>query len=154
MLAVHLTAVGRSMPGWVEAGWTTYVRRLPAQISLKLDELAPANSGNAHQDQRREGDALLRRGPRNALRVALDGGGQPWSTLQLAERMERWMGSARPIQLLVGGAEGHGRELLESCDRQWSLGPLTLPHMLVRVIVAEQFYRAWTVLSGHPYHRA
>jgi 23S rRNA (pseudouridine1915-N3)-methyltransferase len=86
--------------------------------------------------------------------VALDGRGQPWTTEQLAERLADWMGQGQHCALLVGGAEGLDPTCLEAAAERWSLGPLTLPHPLVRVLLAEQLYRAWTIISHHPYHRA
>lgn len=154
MLQLSVTAIGRSMPGWVAQGWESYVRRLPPQISLELDELPHSSLGDERRDQQREGEALLKRSTPATLKIALDGGGKLWSTDQLVAQLERWMSAGQPVRLLVGGANGHGDELLNACSSRWSLGPLTLPHMLVRVILAEQIYRAWTVLSGHPYHRA
>ncbi len=151
-MKIRVLAVGRSMPGWVEAGWNDYVRRLPRQLKPELEAVAPA-PGEAARARNAEGRALLKRCGDDDHIVALDGGGRAWSTQDLAGRLDAWMMGGRPVSLLVGGAGGHEAGLLAACDQRWSLGPLTLPHMLVRVIVAEQLYRAWTMISGHPYHR-
>ena len=92
--------------------------------------------------------------PKQATVIALDGRGQPWSSQQLAQRLEHWRGQGRDLALLIGGPEGHAPEVLARADERWSLGPLTLPHMLVRLVAAEQLYRAAALLANHPYHRA
>jgi len=147
-----VVAVGRKMPDWIAAGWREYSRRMPRQLRLELVEVPPARSQGARARDD-EGQALLARCPDNAVRVALDESGHSWSTTDLARRMGGWLEDGRPIALLVGGADGHGDELLAACDSCWSLSRLTLPHMLVRVVLAEQIYRTWSLLSGHPYHR-
>jgi 23S rRNA (pseudouridine1915-N3)-methyltransferase len=101
----------------------------------------------------REGQALMNAAPGGALTVALDIGGEALSTQELAARMEDWMACGRDICLLVGGPDGLSPDCLSSTAGRWSLGPLTLPHPLVRVVLAEQLYRAWTIVNHHPYHR-
>jgi 23S rRNA (pseudouridine1915-N3)-methyltransferase len=86
--------------------------------------------------------------------IALDGNGKMYSSEQLAQRMEHWRGQGRDLAFLIGGPEGHAPDVLAASHEQWSLGPLTLPHMLVRLVVAEQLYRAASLLANHPYHRA
>lgn len=125
---------------------------MPPQISLELVEVSPPRpSGGA--DRRREGEALLAKCAGSGPRVALDERGAAWSTHDLAKHLDGWMMTGEPVSLLIGGASGHSKEVLSSCSVKWSLSPLTFPHMLVRVIVGEQIYRAWSLLSGHPYHR-
>ena len=101
-----------------------------------------------------EGERVLAALPKGGWVVALDGRGKAWSSEQLAERMEHWRGQGRDLAFLIGGPEGHAPDVLERADERWSLGPLTLPHMLVRLVLAEQLYRAMSMLSNHPYHRA
>lgn len=140
------------MPDWIARGWNEYARRMPPHIRLELVEVAsPRRSGG--DEQRRESEALLTRCAPAGPRIALDERGAAWSTRDLATRLDDWLMLGEPVTLLVGGASGHSPELLGQCTARWSLGPLTFPHMLVRVIVSEQIYRAWTLLSGHPYHR-
>jgi 23S rRNA (pseudouridine1915-N3)-methyltransferase len=86
--------------------------------------------------------------------VALDGRGKAWSSEQLGQRLEHWRQQGRDLAFLVGGPEGHAPEVIATCDESWSLGPLTLPHMIVRLVLAEQLYRAASLLANHPYHRA
>lgn len=150
-MKIRVVAIGRSMPDWLGRGWKEYARRMPRQIDLELVEVqSPRGTGEAGV---REGRALIERAPRPGTRIALHERGRSWSSRDLAGRLERWMMDGDAVSLLIGGASGHSDELLAACDAQWSLGPLTFPHMLVRVILAEQIYRAWTVVSGHPYHR-
>jgi 23S rRNA (pseudouridine1915-N3)-methyltransferase len=153
-MRISLVAIGRSMPDWIERGWYEYARRLPRdRIDLQLEALpAPRGRGDG-KTREREGRALLQRCPKGATVIALDGAGEPWETRVLAQRLEGWMMRGVPVALLVGGAEGLSDHARDASAARWSLGPLTLPHMMVRVIVAEQIYRAWTLLSGHPYHR-
>ena len=101
-----------------------------------------------------EGQRVLEHIPKGAWVVALDGPGKPWSSEQLAQRMAHWRGQGRDLVFLIGGPEGHADEVRARADESWSLGPLTLPHMLVRVVLAEQLYRACSMLANHPYHRA
>jgi 23S rRNA (pseudouridine1915-N3)-methyltransferase len=149
-----VAAVGTRMPGWVAEGWREYARRMPPHLNLELLEVPVAGKAGAGRESLVEAERLLARMPANALGVALEIGARPWSTEKLAGRLEHWQLEGRPVWCFIGGADGLDRSVLEACSERWSLGPATLPHMMVRVIVAEQLYRAWTILSGHPYHRA
>jgi len=151
-LQIRLIAIGRSMPDWIARGWHEYARRMPPQIGLELVEVVPPRATGG-DDRNREGEALMSKCADHGYRVALDEGGAAWSTRDLARRLDDWMMNGQNVSLIVGGAAGHSRKLLSSCNATWSLSALTFPHMLVRVIVGEQIYRAWTLLSGHPYHR-
>jgi 23S rRNA (pseudouridine1915-N3)-methyltransferase len=122
-----------------------------------LFELKPGARGKGRDDARaiqEEGAAILAALPRDIHVVALDGGGKMWSSEELAEQLAKWRMSGRDIAFLIGGPDGHSPDVLARTDQKWSLGPLTLPHMLVRLVFAEQLYRATTLLAGHPYHRA
>ncbi len=149
-----VAAVGTRMPGWVADGWHEYARRMPPHLKLELIEVPVAGKAGAGRESAIEAEHLLARVPGKALRVALEIGARPWSTETLSTRLDQWQLEGRPVWLFIGGADGLDPSLLQTCQERWSLGPATLPHMLVRVIVAEQLYRAWTILSGHPYHRA
>lgn len=146
-MKIHLIAAGRRPPRWIDAGFREYARRLRGAVSLELTEIAPKNA-------RELARPMLRAVPGNARVVALDIDGWAWSTRDLAEQARGWLHGGRPVALLVGGADGLPAPCLERADERWSLGPLTLPHMLVRVVVAEQLYRAVSLLENHPYHRA
>jgi 23S rRNA (pseudouridine1915-N3)-methyltransferase len=153
---IHLIAVGTRMPRWVGDGYHEYARRLPKAASLHLVEIASGPRSKAGSPARAlaaEGRRLLAAIPSGARVVALDERGAAWSTRALAARLQRWMQGGRDVALLVGGPDGLAECVLARADARWSLSTLTLPHGLVRVVVAEQLYRAWTVLDHHPYHR-
>lgn len=155
-MRIHLLAVGTRMPAWVEAGYAEYARRMPPECALQLHEIPAgrrAKGADLERILRREGEQQLAAVPRGALIGALEVEGKAWSTPQLAERLGEWMQGGRDLALLVGGPEGLAPDCRRRAELRWSLSPLTLPHPLVRVLVAEQLYRAWTLLSGHPYHR-
>ncbi len=151
-----LIAVGERAPDWVATGFSEYQKRLSHWLPLALHEVAPGVRGKGRDALRAmadEGGRVLAAVPKNALAIALDGRGATLSSEQLAQRLERWRQGGRDIALLIGGPEGHASDVMAGADEQWSLGPLTLPHMLVRLVVAEQLYRACSLLANHPYHR-
>lgn len=152
-----VAAVGQRMPGWVNEAWTEYTRRLPAGLALSLREITLAKRGKNADTKRLsavESTALYAAMPKGARVIALDVKGQAWSTEKLASNLEQWMGDGRAVGFMIGGPDGISPEILQKADARWSLGPLTLPHPLVRVVFAEQLYRAWTITQNHPYHRA
>lgn len=156
-MKIHLIAVGTKMPSWIEEGYREYARRLPSECALQLLEIPLAKRGKGADTRRlkqQEGKRILESIPRGARVVALEVDGRPWSTEQLSGRLERWMGDGCDIAVLVGGPDGLDSSCRERADELWSLSSLTLPHPLVRIVVAEQIYRAWTILKGHPYHRS
>lgn len=155
-MRLRLIAVGSRMPRWVEEGWSEYARRLPPELALELVEIPLQTRGkNADVARliRQEGDAMLARVQPGERIVTLEVQGRAWSTEQLATELERWRLDARTVNLMVGGPEGLAPEVCARSEQRWSLSPLTLPHPLVRILVGEQLYRAWTLLSGHPYHK-
>ena len=155
-MKIRLIAVGSKMPGWVEEGWHEYARRLPGEMPLELVEIPlTTRSKNADITRmiRQEGEAMLAKVQPGERIVTLEVQGRAWSTEQLAGELERWRLEARNVNLMVGGPEGLAPEVCARSEQRWSLSALTLPHPLVRILVGEQIYRAWTVLSGHPYHK-
>jgi len=152
-----VAAVGQRMPNWVNEAWTEYARRMPPSLSLSLREISMAKrSKNADTNRLTavESKALYDAMPTRSRVIALDVRGQAWSTPKLALRLEQWMGEGRDVGFMIGGPEGIDTQVMKKADDRWSLGPLTLPHPLVRVVLAEQLYRAWTITQNHPYHRA
>jgi 23S rRNA (pseudouridine1915-N3)-methyltransferase len=156
-MRIHLIAVGTRMPSWVTEGYREYARRLPRECTLQLVEIPPARrhkSLTVEQARREEGRQLLAAIPHDCHVIALDVRGKGWRTEQLATQLHDWLGSGRDVALLVGGPDGLAPDCLARAAQAWSLSPLTFPHALVRVVIAEQLYRAWTIYSGHPYHRS
>lgn len=151
-----LLAVGTRMPAWVDQGVSEYRKRLPRDFSLEITEIAAGARGKNADIARAvasEGERMRERLKGNEHVVALEVGGNSWSTEQLAGQAADWRLAGRDVALLVGGPDGIEPGLSASADQHWSLSPLTLPHPLVRLLLAEQIYRAWTLLVGHPYHR-
>ena len=155
-MKARLVAVGERAPGWVAEGFAEYQKRLSHWLPLELVEVEPGIRGKGRDTARAtadEGVRVLATLPRNAHVVALDGRGRMHSSEQLAQRLEHWRGQGRDLVFLIGGPEGHADAVIARAGEQWSLGPLTLPHMLVRLVLAEQLYRAAALLANHPYHR-
>lgn len=145
------------MPDWVEQGYLEYAKRLPRECELVLKEIAAGIRGknsDVARIVRDEGERMLRVLPPNSHIVALDVGGKAWSTEELAAALKRWMECGQHVSLLVGGPDGLSDDAKAQARENWSLSTLTFPHPLVRVILAEQIYRAWSILQHHPYHRA
>lgn len=153
---IRLLAAGTKAPDWIKAGFSEYAKRLPRECRLELVEIPlPKRTKTTSIDQirKREGEKILSMIPNNSHVVALDIGGNNWSTEELASKMNKWIHSAGNVSLLIGGPDGLSADCKTRADQKWSLSELTLPHLLVRVIVAEQIYRAWSLMRGHPYHR-
>lgn len=154
-MRLRILAVGTRMPSWVEAGFSEYLKRMPPEIRVELQEIAPGPRGKGLSVERaiqKESDALLKAVGNDRV-VALEVKGGPWSTPKLAQRLQDWQLSGDNWSLLIGGPDGLSAECRARADMQWSLSPLTLPHPLVRIVVMEQLYRAWSINAGHPYHR-
>jgi 23S rRNA (pseudouridine1915-N3)-methyltransferase len=141
----------------VAEGYADYTKRLSRELPLELVEVAPGMRGKGRDAARAmqdEGERVLAALPKNAWVVALDGRGKPYTSEQLAERLAAWRQQGRDLAFLIGGPEGHAPDVWTRADERWAFGPMTLPHMLVRLLVAEQLYRACSILGNHPYHRA
>jgi len=153
---IQLIAAGTRRPAWEREGYASYAKRLPRECALSLVEI-PVEKRGANADiarlVAREGERMLRRVARGARVVALDERGKALSTRELADRLSEWMRDGRDVALLIGGPDGLAPACTAAAELQWSVSPLTLPHGLARVLVAEQIYRAWSVTTGHPYHR-
>lgn len=153
---IHIIAVGKGMPAWVEAGYQEYAKRLRGECRLALKEI-PAGKRTKGADIARlihdEGLRCLAAIPKGARLIALERTGRALDTQALARKLPGWLAGGRDVALLIGGPEGLARECLERADETWSLSALTLPHPLVRVLVAEQLYRAWSIYKNLPYHR-
>lgn len=155
-MKVRLLAVGQKMPGWVTEGFQEYAGRMPPECRLELIEIPLAMRAKNQAVERamqQEGDRLLAAAGNDRL-VALDVRGKAFSTEQLADELQEWLAGGRNVALAVGGPDGLAPGVLARAEQRWSLSPLTLPHPLVRVVLAEQLYRAMSILRNHPYHRA
>lgn len=147
------------MPDWINAGFEEYARRMPRAMPLSLIELKPETRGDKdgaggiarvlEQETLRIEAAL----PKAGYTVVLDETGKSVTTRQLADRITRWREDGRDVAFVIGGADGTSARLKKGADWLWSLSPLTLPHGLVRVVLAEQLYRAVSIIGNHPYHR-
>lgn len=155
-MKIRLIAVGTKMPAWVTTGFQDYAKRLPHECSLELIEITAGKRGKNADIARilqQEAEATRAAIGKSDRVVALEVKGKAHSTASLAKRLEHWQMDGRDVSLLVGGPEGIAPELSASADELWSLSPLTLPHPLVRILVAESLYRAWSLSNNHPYHR-
>ena len=155
-MKIQLIAVGTKMPDWVETAFTEYQRRFPKDLPLELIEIPAGKRGKNADIPRilqKEGELTLAALAKGARVVTLDIPGKPWTTPQLAQQLESWKQDGRDVALLIGGPEGLAPECKAAAEQSWSLSPLTLPHPLVRVVVAESLYRAWSITANHPYHR-
>ncbi len=149
-----VVAVGHRMPAWVDAGFAEYAGRMPRETRVELLALKPApRGGPVKRVIEAEGERILAALPAGCVKVALDERGALISTMELSRRIARWRGSGRDVAFIVGGADGLDAAVKQSADWVWSLSPLTLPHGLARVALAEQLYRAHSILHHHPYHR-
>jgi 23S rRNA (pseudouridine1915-N3)-methyltransferase len=151
-----LASVGHKPPGWAEAAYDDFAKRFPPELRLELKAVKaePRTSGKTPaQMMAAEALRLEAAIPKGARRVVLDERGSRLTTLQLAERLQHWLGDGRDVALLVGGPDGLDPALKASADETLRLSDLTLPHAFVRVLLAEALYRAWSVSVGHPYHR-
>ena len=144
------------MPSWVVEGYKEYAGRMPPECALNLIEI-PADKRTKGADLKRisekEGKRVLEAIPKNCKVIALEIQGKMFSTEKLATQLEDWMQNGRDVALLVGGPEGLSQACLKNAEQHWSLSPMTMPHPMVRVVLAEQIYRAWSILKNHPYHR-
>jgi len=149
-----VVAVGHRMPGWVDAGFAEYAGRMPREARIELVALKPApRGGPVKRVLETEAQRIRAALPAGCARVALDERGTLVSTMDLSRRIARWRGEGRDVAFIVGGADGLDGTVKQAADFVWSLSPLTLPHGLARVVLAEQLYRAHSILHNHPYHR-
>ena len=154
-MKLRVVALGHRMPAWVTAGWDEYARRLPRELALELMALKPeSRDGGEPVAQLLAAEAArIAAACKGALVVALDEHGRPWTTRELADRLARWRDEARDVAFVIGSADGLAEAVKRDAAAVVALSAMTLPHGLVRVLLAEQLYRATSLLAGHPYHR-
>jgi 23S rRNA (pseudouridine1915-N3)-methyltransferase len=156
MLRLTLISASNRQPNWVDEGADEYAKRLRGRCTLAIHTVALARRTPSTPSERAvndEGERMLAAVPAGAHVVALLETGKPWSTKELAVKLEGWMQRGAPVCFLVGGPDGLSRLCTARANERWSLSSLTLPHGLVRVVAAEALYRAWSLLENHPYHR-
>jgi len=144
------------MPAWVQAGLQDYSKRFPPELRFQLIEIEAGKRGKNADIARilqEEGEKMLAAVPKNNRIITLEINGEKWDTSTLAKQLQQWQLDGRSVSFLVGGPEGLAPACIAKAEQKWSLSPLTFPHPLVRILVAEQLYRAWSLLRGHPYHR-
>jgi 23S rRNA (pseudouridine1915-N3)-methyltransferase len=151
-----IISVGHKMPDWVTTGFNEYAKRMPREAKIELIEIKPeprTTGKNAAQMMEAEAQRILAVLPQNALRIALDEQGTQWNTKQFSAQMQDWMREGRDVAFVVGGADGLHDSVKTDARQLLALSSLTLPHAFVRVLLAEQLYRAYSLMHNHPYHR-
>ena len=155
-MKVHLIAVGKKMPEWINSGYAEFSKRMPPELQIDLIEITPSvrnKTTPTEKNIKEEGKRIQSAIPANSRLIVLDEKGKNFSSIALSKKMESWLPMGQDIVLVIGGADGIDPKIKQQADEKWSLSSFTLPHALVRVVVAEQLYRAWSILKGHPYHR-
>jgi len=155
-MKVRLLVIGTRPDDWVREAVQLYLSRLPAHLKPELVEIPlslRSSGGDPAVAKAKEGQRILQRLKPGDFVVALDEHGRGWTSVELAREVERWQNHQPSVALVIGGPEGLADEVRQRADQTWSLSAMTFPHGLARVIVAEQLYRAWTILQGHPYHK-
>jgi 23S rRNA (pseudouridine1915-N3)-methyltransferase len=155
-MRISVIAVGTRMPEWVGQGVEEYSKRLPRELTPVWREIPLAKRGKDAKTEQvcaAEGEQILKAIPTGERVIALEVGGKRISTEQLAQQLKDWQMSGDNYSILIGGPDGLSSDCLARANQRWSLSDLTLPHPLVRVVLAEQLYRAWTITVNHPYHR-
>jgi 23S rRNA (pseudouridine1915-N3)-methyltransferase len=151
-----VVAVGHKMPDWIATGFSEYTKRMPREAKIELIELKPeprTTGKTVAQIMEGEAQRILAALPANCLRIALDERGAQWTTRQLADRMQSWMREGHDVAFIIGGADGLHETVKNGAQQLLALSALTLPHGMVRILLAEQLYRAYSLLHNHPYHR-
>jgi 23S rRNA (pseudouridine1915-N3)-methyltransferase len=155
-MRVTILSVGHKMPAWIQEGFHEYVRRMPPEIRVEMVELKPEERGagkSADKAKDAEGERIIAAIPAGATLLALDEKGRSVTTQGLSVMLSEWMRDAVHPAFVIGGADGLSAAVKDRADKLLSLSALTLPHAMVRVLLAEQLYRAWSILARHPYHR-
>jgi 23S rRNA (pseudouridine1915-N3)-methyltransferase len=155
-MQIQVINVAQKLPAWVDAACDDYLKRIPREISLKFVTV-PLASRKSQQSparlQQQESALILEKLTSGSLNIALDERGESWSSADWSKQLQRWMFDFPRVNLIIGGPDGLSPACIEACQHRISLGKMTMPHALVKVVLVEQLYRAWTILTGHPYHR-
>lgn len=155
-MKIFILAVGNKMPDWVEAGFTEYTKRMPYELPVELIDIKPEKRGtgkNTEQILSLESARINAAFPPGCRTIVLDEHGKQWSTIKFANVVTAWMGEGRDIAFVIGGADGLHQDFKKNANEILALSTMTLPHALVRVLLAEQLYRVASIIKRHPYHR-
>lgn len=155
-MQIQVINVAQKMPDWVEAGCADYARRLPRELGLALVTVPLISTGSkqsAASRRDRQAAQILAKLKPGSLNVALDDAGKSWTSADWSAQLQRWMNDYTQVNLIIGGPDGLSPQCLQVCQQRISLGRMTMPHSLVKVVLLEQLYRAWSIYQGHPYHR-
>jgi len=153
---IQIINVAQKMPAWADQACEDFLRRMPRELTPRLVTLPLAARGPrqaAAGARQREAEAILGKLAPGSFNLALDERGACWSSNDWAHNLQRWMLEQPRVNLVIGGPDGLAEDCLEACQQRVALGKMTLPHALVKVVLIEQLYRAWTIIKGHPYHR-
>jgi 23S rRNA (pseudouridine1915-N3)-methyltransferase len=158
-MKLTVIAVGQRVPDWAQTAWDDYAKRFPSEITLSLKTIKTEprtnnkNTASLMQAERERIEAALAKEPKGARVVVLDERGKSATTQQLAQRLTDWQLSGTDVALIIGGPDGLDPDFRKSAQESIRLSDMTLPHAMVRVLLVEQLYRAWSINAGHPYHR-
>ena len=155
-MQIQVINVAQKMPAWVDAACADYLKRMPREILPRLVTIplpSRKSQQSAASQQQRESSLILDKLTPGSMNIALDERGQQWSSLDWSRSLQNWMFEFPRVNLIIGGPDGLSEQCIDACQRRVSLGRMTMPHALVKIVLLEQLYRAWTILKGHPYHR-
>jgi 23S rRNA (pseudouridine1915-N3)-methyltransferase len=155
-MQIQIINVAQKMPAWVDNACADYLKRMPREILPKLVTIplpSRKSQQSAASQQQRESSLILDKLAPGSMNIALDEQGRQWSSLDWSKSLQNWMFEFPRVNLVIGGPDGLSEQCIEACQQRVSLGRMTMPHALVKIVVLEQLYRAWTILKGHPYHR-
>ena len=155
-MRIQIIAVGERMPAWVQEGYREYIKRITSGITVSLLEISAEKRGKSSNTQKileKEAQRMRQAVAKDHYMIALDKGGQSWSTQTLADRIRDWQQDGTNISFLIGGPEGMTTELLQQAQAKMSFSAMTFPHPIIRVMLAEQLYRAYSIINNHPYHK-
>ena len=153
----QIISIGQKMPDWVESACVDYERRLPREMKIQWTTLPLAQRkarDSVDHFRQLEAEQIKQKLVSGSFNLALHEAGKTWHSQDWAKSLARWMQDYPRVNFIIGGPDGLSRDLLQSCNQTVSFGQMTMPHALVRVVLIEQLYRAWSINQGHPYHRA
>ena len=155
-MQIQIVSVGQKMPAWVDSACADYIKRMPRELPIQITSIALAHRKNNDASKRpkqQESQQILKKLTPGSFNIALDEHGKQWSSTEWAQQLKHWMFEYPRVNLVIGGPDGLADDCRAACAQTIALGRMTMPHALVRVVLVEQLYRAWTLLQGHPYHR-